>query len=511
MKRFVLITPFAFTLASLLQLNYVASIVASPDQILRLLAVLWTLLVFLLWPAYRLTGDWTWTSLLLTIFVMGFYFSSSFFSTVIAFTIIGEVSWLAFARVRRIKADLVHFSLVLTGVSIFFICYSTVVIGSMLLNIPWRSYKSSVNDAGAYSLNAFSSLPIQRDIYFIVLDDYARSDILLEMFGFDNSEFITYLQGLGFVVPAANHSNYPTTHLSLASTLNMEYIQILSPGLEKSYNRWLMAPLIDRSRARALLEKEGYQTISISTNWSITDNTTTDTYYHPYPVMLNDFEGFVLDSTPLNLFGSLLKGFASVQSVESQRKIVLYNFEALTAVSEIPGPKFVFAHIISPHPPFVFDRNGKPVEISYPFSYKDADEFPGSRDEYRQGYLEQVQFVNNSLRKVIADILDKSKIPPIIILQADHGSGMLTDFTSAENTCIKERFSPFAAYYMPDSSDQSIPPGISSVNIFRIVFNEYFGAELALLESRQYFYKEAVSFYDFENVTERISDVCTPP
>ena len=227
--------------------------------------------------------------------------------------------------------------------------------------------------------------------------------------------------------------------------------------------------------------------------------------------MLNDFEGFVLNSTPLSMFVPLLQKFASVPSAESQRRTVLYNFEALASMPEVPGPKFVFAHIISPHPPFVFDQDGNSVDVQYTFSFKDADGYPGSRKEYQQGYLGQVQFVNQNLQKIIVTILANSKIPPIIILQADHGSGLLTDFSSPSNTCIKERFSPFAAYYLPGLDSRSTSIEFSAVNIFRIIINEYFDASLPLLESRQYFYKRQLSFYDFEDVTGMVNEKCDRP
>jgi len=391
----------------------------------------------------------------------------------------------------------------------FFIGYSVLLIGKTLTAIPWIDYQAATYDAKTYSVDTLPYL--KRDIYFIILDGYARADILQEMYGFNNFEFLAYLEKQGFVVPIASTSNYPATHLSVASMLNMDYIESFSPGLEKSYQRWLMSPFIDHSRVRALLEQQGYRSVSISTNWSITDNPTTNTYFQPDPMMLSDFEGFLLDSTPLNIINPILDRFASVPSFESQRKIILYNFETLAHLPELPGPKFVVAHIISPHPPFVFDRNGKAVQLSDSFSFKDAAEYSGSKGEYRRRYVDQLQFVNDNMERVIEAILAKSKLPPIIVIQADHGSGMLVDFASSKNTCIKERFSTFAAYYLPNLDPHSIPPSVSAVNIFRIIFNEYFAAQLPILESKLYFYKRPVSFYEFEDVTTRQNEKCQQP
>jgi len=105
-------------------------------------------------------------------------------------------------------------------------------------------------------------------------------------------------------------------------------------------------------------------------------------------------------------------------------------------------------------------------------------------------------------------ILAKSTTPPIILLQADHGSGMLTDLGSAQNTCIHDRFSPFAAYYLPNLNMSTFTTDGSNVNLFRIVLNDYFGAKLALLENKQYFYENKQDYYIFKDVSNRMDNKC---
>lgn len=511
MKRRFLAIPFLFVLASLLQLGYVASPVVAPDQILRPLIILWLLVALCIWPAYWLTRDWNWAVVLLTTLVLGFAASTDFFSLVLIFLVIGGGCWMAFIRLRRIRLQLTHLIYLLVGVSVFFVAYAIFLMSTMLVRIPWGSYRQSTFDSRNYSLPSLASPFVKRDIYFIVVDGYARSDILQEMFAFDNSEFIAYLQDNGFVVPVAGHSNYPATPLSVASMLNMDYIQSLAPALDTSPHRWLMTPFIDHSRTRELLEAQGYQSISISTNWTITDNVTTDRYFHPLPVMLTDFEGFIMDRTPLRFMEPILRSFTSLSTAESHREIILYNFTTLAELPDLPGPKFVFVHLISPHPPFVFDQAGMPLHSTQSFTFQDANEFPGSLQEYRNQYIGQVQFVNQQLRKTIDSILEQSDIPPVILLQADHGSGLLTDLGSSEKTCVRERFSTFAAYYLPTVGEDEIPSDISAVNLLRIIFNQYFDAQLPLLESKQFFYSDMQTYYDFEDVTGRLDEPCVLP
>ncbi|HEX6032871.1 MAG TPA: hypothetical protein VFY83_00505, partial [Anaerolineales bacterium] len=196
-KRRFLLIPFLFVLSSLLQLAYASSHVVSPDQILRPLIVLWLLVALLIWPAYRLTYDWHWATVLLTVFVLGVLSSSDFFSIVLATFALGCICWLAFIRLKRAKIQLTHFMYILAGTSLFFSAYALVVESTALAPIFWMDYRQSVSGARRYSLPSLSSSQIRPDIYYIVLDGYARSDILHELFDFDNSKFVSDLQEKG--------------------------------------------------------------------------------------------------------------------------------------------------------------------------------------------------------------------------------------------------------------------------------------------------------------------------
>ncbi len=358
------------------------------------------------------------------------------------------------------------------------------------------------------------------DIYYIVLDGYARSDVLKDLYGYDNSSFTNYLREKGFIVPDGNHSNYSKTSLSIPSTLNMDYIQTLLPELEESHFWWLTSPLVDYNRTRTMLEEIGYQSVSIGVDWTITNNKTTDLYYVPSLFQLSEFESHLLRSTPLTVAYPFLDRVAYIPlSAQAHREIISFNFDTLSEISKLSGAQFVFSHVVAPHPPFLFDKDGNAMNLDKPYSVNDAEGFKIVRSnefseeeilaEYRQGYIEQVQYVNKSLIKVIDDILEYSDTPPIIILQADHGSGMLTDFSSIDNTCLHERFSPFAAYYLPGADEDIIPPDISSVNLFRIIFNEYFQADLPLLENAYFFSTDPFYVYRFEEVSlEKVEAPC---
>jgi hypothetical protein len=161
--------------------------------------------------------------------------------------------------------------------------------------------------------------------------------------------------------------------------------------------------------------------------------------------------------------------------------------EQLQQVASIPGPKFVFTHLLIPHPPFVFDAQGGPLVPRYPFTLLDGDAFLGTHEEYLHGYRDQVQYVNQVMEQVLGAILRESARPPVIVIHGDHGPGSGLDWESAEGTDLRERSSILSAYLLPGAPAGTVYPSITPVNSFRLVLNHYFGTALELLPDRSYF------------------------
>ena len=191
----------------------------------------------------------------------------------------------------------------------------------------------------------------------------------------------------------------------------------------------------------------------------------------------------------------------------AHRELIDFAFTSLTEIPDIKGPTFTFAHITAPHPPFVFDAEGLPLTPSYAYSFFDGNLFPGTQEQYKTGYIDQVQFINQQLESTIDAILEKSEIPPIIIIMGDHGSRLSADFINPVNTCVREGFSNFAALYLPGVDGSSVPADITSINVFRLILDEYFGADLGMLENHAYFAGNG-QFYDYDDVTSLLHQDC---
>lgn len=113
----------------------------------------------------------------------------------------------------------------------------------------------------------------------------------------------------------------------------------------------------------------------------------------------------------------------------------------------MPRPKFVFAHILAPHPPFIFGENGEAAKHG-DCNGLDGSLFKGTAEDYRNGYPKQMAYISKKIQEAVDEILAKSNPPPIIIIQGDHGSSMLLDWESPKNSCLRERTSILNAYYI---------------------------------------------------------------
>ncbi|MEJ2562144.1 MAG: hypothetical protein P8Z42_05580, partial [Anaerolineales bacterium] len=82
------------------------------------------------------------------------------------------------------------------------------------------------------------------------------------------------------------------------------------------------------------------------------------------------------------LFNRMAFGVSYSGHIARQR----YILDTLPSLDVIPGPKFVFAHVILPHLPFVFQPDGTIELPDRPFSYMDGSDFEGSVEEYHTGY-----------------------------------------------------------------------------------------------------------------------------
>ena len=214
------------------------------------------------------------------------------------------------------------------------------------------------------------------DIYYIILDSYTRADTLQTAYRFDNSEFLGGLEEMGFDVAECSMSNYVRTELSLASSFNMDYLPVLDKRIKPdSQARSPLWNLIRNSAVMDYVEGQGYKTVAFATGfpWSEWDHA--DLYLEASPLRggLTEFEGLLLDTTAYRIAedeGLVDTKLATFNRYRERSQFVL---DTLPSLAQMDGPQFVFAHIIVPHPPFVFAEDG---------SRSDSLSFLNAKDQY---------------------------------------------------------------------------------------------------------------------------------
>ncbi len=466
--------------------------------------------------AYLLLHDWRRASLAASPFIFLFFlfgdmaaWSASAFGLgparadlvilIVVFLLLGGWVWLLQKRFKDLASLNLYFNLLAV---LFFISA-----GIRLTNYLLENGLSVPSKAPAQTA-VIDSAGSRPDIYYIILDAYGRQDILQAFYGFDNSSFLNDLSARGFYVADASSSNYIQTMLSLSSSFNMDYLQNLESNGLKVENRGDLVNLVDNNKVRSLLAENGYQLISFRNEYKATIPSA-EIYYDDsqsalaYPVTA--FESILIDHTMARVLSHfpLFNRALIEMPYDTHRRHILSAFERLREVPALDGDYFVYAHIIAPHPPFVFNEEGETVTHDTPFTLNDANYYirDHSQKSYITGYRRQIQYVNTLVLETIDAILSRSTTPPIIIIQGDHGPGAHLHWGSLEHTIPAERFGILNAYYFPDQEYELLYPSISPVNSFRVLFNHFFGADYALLPDRHYYSSWSFPF-DFIEVTD---------
>lgn len=348
----------------------------------------------------------------------------------------------------------------------------------------------------------------RRDIYFIVLDEFASSEILRERFGFDNTAFEDSLRRLGFVVPPRLRSNYATTLLSLPSLLNFTHVAALeremgTRGVDRSVPRYL----IENNRAARFLKSRGYRFVFFPSSWwrlTLT-NPTADEEFNPRrgfdvrrELVRTEFRRTLAKSTLLQ--------WVPLSDDRDMGEHVVRSFAGIAAVGSRPEPTFVFAHFISPHWPYVLDADCRYGAARAPVPRRRE---LGAQDA---AYIEQVKCVDRHVLELARRLTSASAPKPVIIFQSDHGSKSL-DALHATGTpglpALRERFGAFGAYYLPDGGAAAMGEPATIVNVLGTVLSYYAGADVRR-EPDDLYFSLAESPYALEEVDPARLDAAAP-
>jgi len=259
----------------------------------------------------------------------------------------------------------------------------------------------------------------------------------------------------------------------------MEYIGYLTDIYgENSQEISVISKMIANNEVERFLVAKGYESVYIVANPVDTgmERSQSNILKSQVRLDLSYFASYLLQRCPL-------RPWINRQATWDYRDGINFCFCALESMPNYcDRPVFTVTHVMCPHPIWVDGQ------MTYPFDHNgDVPEGSGS-------YVEQTMFVNKKVEHMIDEILRKSSIPPIIILQSDTG----LDFSLGTTA-----YNILNAYYLPSGDNGMLYPSISPVNTFRMVLDVYFGADYELLPDETYsttykqpFKMDAVDFSD---------------
>jgi hypothetical protein len=351
--------------------------------------------------------------------------------------------------------------------------FASVLVLSAAAQIAWPRLQASVHDLGMTNLEEDARLATMRpdtsqlpDIYYLIVDRYANEKVLAAKFGFDNSEFLGFLRAQGFYIASDSRCNYLQTRMSLASSLNMGYIDRVRG--ERDFGQRYVYRILKDFRVWRILKSLGYTYLHQGSWWE-------GTSYNP-------FADRNLGGTGIDKFwGDFLEKFVGTTALQPfsnalfikprKRARILQQFAQLERIPAAKGPRFVFTHILATHTPYVFGPNGE-----------DSPD-PGQSKDFT--YIDQVRYTNTLLMRAVSAILKSASRPAVIILQSDEGprAGPIIARRKRKYRAWQKNIHELIlnAMAFPGVDTSVLYPSISPINTFRVLFNLYFGAHYPLL------------------------------
>jgi hypothetical protein len=348
-----------------------------------------------------------------------------------------------------------------------------------------------------------------RDVWYIVPDRYGGADGLRETYGFDNTPFIDALRERGFEVAEHATATYLKTALSLVSTLNLEELDVEALEAEATGGDDfgpIHRRVADSNAVERFLHERGYRYLHVgSIRGPTAGNAAADeTFLYSHAT---EFGSVLADTTLLRALERVAPRAFVPGMAELYAGQIEFQLNVLNDLVDEPGPNFVFAHLLVPHPPYAFNEDGSRVT--------DAQRAARTAEEQ---FVEQVRFTNARLLALVDRLqAGPPESWPIIVIAADEGpfpdryaaDEASFQWSEARPDELLRKFSVLAAISVPGVDREALEAAgfsddLTLVNLFRIVFNAAFDTDLPMLPHRNWVFVDQRHIYDVVEVTDRV-------
>jgi hypothetical protein len=370
------------------------------------------------------------------------------------------------SKIKPAPADVVQ--KILLFFALFLVAYNVVIILPVeLQRVSVKQDPSPVTGASKNYSDVNQKYP---DIYYFIFDEYERLDVMESYFHDpDVEQFAAFLKQNNFFVVTNSRVATINTQTEMSSRLNLQ---------QYSMNSDVKVTLaaINNNKVMQVAKSYGYSTAALDMAFP---NITADyrVNYNPQQVAgmaVDEFRQTFLGDTMFNAF---LGYFQDTDMSETkQRDLIFYTLNQATSLSTLRSPKFVYAHVLLPHMPFIFDKDGNllPPQDNYDWHY----------------YMGQHQYATKVMEDLITKLMANidPRNPPVIIIQSDHGARNMIRKSKdnilmdgyLENYPIDYAYDNFNAMYLPGIDPASLSTSMPPINTMVLVLNHYLNAGVKL-------------------------------
>ena len=326
-------------------------------------------------------------------------------------------------------------------------------------------------------VNKAPTTPGDPDIYVLLLDGHPRLDIGETYFGIDPRPLRDGLTERGFTISEASRGNYVQTAEVLSSLFEQAHLKDiprmagLTSGTESKPAGLIVRDTLNDSATLTYLRARGYDIHAISSGFEEVSIREADRFVDTGQI--NEFEIGMLLRT---IVGDVVEVVAPDAVSAGQRGRIESVFDEIARAPSMAGerPMFLFAHVPSPHAPWVFAADGSARTVAdLDAFYAETTASTGlSNDAMRPQYAGQVidtdRRLLEALDRIDAAIAERGR-PAVTVVMSDHGT-----WIDADDGDIRLRFKNLLAVRASDRR-LALDQDLTLVNLFPALFEQLFG------------------------------------
>lgn len=298
----------------------------------------------------------------------------------------------------------------------FLIVFTFLSFGSFVINNFYKTNKQNFNikRENVFFDQKIINIQNNHNFFFIIFDGFPRLQNLKKI-GYDISKFETLFDKYDLFMFENTKSSYLDTQKSLASTMNMSLIKD-DIQMDKKY----FYKFIQDSLLVDIFMKNGY-----SINWfsndlalsSCPNNVKIKCYpgEHKLRIFNKEIVKYYFQMLLLQPYWIEKANIFYINKIKNEKKI-LFNLDIVTNFvknEKNTSKQFVFAHILSPHPPYILNSNCDLQKFG--LKYKTHDE---------KSFLAQIDCIYLQLESFLEEM--KINMPNSnLFIHSDHGTTLI--------------------------------------------------------------------------------------